>query len=255
MAPETQTYCARCGTSLAPGAYFCLRCGTSVPVTTGGASATVAPPPRRPSPHHTAQLDALRKATLGEYEVLAELGRGGMATVYLAHDLALDRKVAIKVLAPALLLMGEGMVERFKREARTAAALSHPHIIPIYAVKESDFLSLHAPSVPETKGIINADTLRQMKPGAILINTARGDLVREEALAQALEEGRLGGAGLDVYLEEPAVHARLRAAPRAVLLPHIGSATLETRRQMAAIAVANVQALLKGDPPLTPVFG
>ncbi len=83
-----------------------------------------------------AQLDALRQATLGEYEILAELGRGGMATVYLAHDLALDRKVAIKVLAPALLLIGEGMVERFKREARTAAALSHPHIIPIYAVKE-----------------------------------------------------------------------------------------------------------------------
>src|SRR2546421_571632 len=121
--------------------------------------------------------------------------------------------------------------------------------------KESDVLSLHAPSVPETKGIINADTLRQMKPGAVLINTARGDLVREESLAQALEEGRLGGAGLDVYLEEPAVHARLRAAPRTVLLPHIGSATLETRRQMATIAVANVQAVLKGDPALTPVFG
>src|SRR5712691_11108167 len=139
MAPETETYCARCGTSLAPGAYFCLRCGTSVPLTTGGAGAAVAPPVRRPLPaQHNAQLDALRKATLGEYEVLAELGRGGMATVYLAHDLALDRKVAIKVLAPALLRMGEGMVERFKREARTAAALSHPHIIPIYAVKESE---------------------------------------------------------------------------------------------------------------------
>src|SRR3989441_6564287 len=104
MAPETETYCARCGTSLAPGAYFCLRCGTSVPLTTGGAGAAVAPPVRRPLPaQHNAQLDALRKATLGEYEVLAELGRGGMATVYLAHDLALDRKVAIKVLAPALL--------------------------------------------------------------------------------------------------------------------------------------------------------
>src|SRR5436190_1990055 len=139
MAPETETFCARCGTSLAPGAYFCLRCGTSVPVAPSGASATGAPPVRRPLPaQHNAQLDALRKATLGEYEVLAELGRGGMATVYLAHDLALDRKVAIKVLAPALLLMGEGMVERFKREARTAAALSHPHIIPIYAVKESE---------------------------------------------------------------------------------------------------------------------
>ena len=122
-------------------------------------------------------------------------------------------------------------------------------------VRESDILSLHVPSVPETKGIINADTLRQMKPAAILINTARGDLIREEALAQALEEGRLGGAGLDVYVEEPAVHPRLRAAPRVVLLPHIGSATLEARRQMAAIAVANVQAVLRGDPPLTPVVG
>ena len=85
-----------------------------------------------------AMMETLRRATLGEYEILAVLGRGGMATVYLAHDLPLDRKVAIKVLAPALLLMGEGMVERFKREARTAAALSHPHIIPIFAVKESD---------------------------------------------------------------------------------------------------------------------
>src|SRR4030081_17330 len=133
MAPETHSYCARCGTSLAPGAYFCLRCGTSVSV------APPSPPPRHPLPaQHNAQLEALRQATLGEYEILAEVGRGGMATVYLAHDLALDRKVAIKVLAPALLLMGEGMVERFKREARTAAALSHPHIIPIYAVKESE---------------------------------------------------------------------------------------------------------------------
>jgi len=139
MAPETQSSCARCGTSLAPGAFFCPRCGTSVPVAPGGAGAAVAAPPRRPAAaEHDAQLDALRQATLGEYEILAELGHGGMATVYLAHDLALDRKVAIKVLAPALMLMGEGMVERFKREARTAAALSHPHIIPIYAVKESE---------------------------------------------------------------------------------------------------------------------
>jgi serine/threonine protein kinase len=91
-----------------------------------------------PDTSREALLDALRRATLGEYEILAELGRGGMATVYLAHDLPLDRKVAIKVLAPALLLMGEGMVERFKREARTSAALTHPHIIPIYAVKEGN---------------------------------------------------------------------------------------------------------------------
>ena len=121
-------------------------------------------------------------------------------------------------------------------------------------LRDSDVLSLHAPSVPETKGIINAQTLALMKPTAVLVNTARGDLIREEALAVALEEGRLGAAGLDVYLDEPEIHPRLRAAPRTVLLPHIGSATLEARRQMAAIALANVHAVLGGGRPLTPVF-
>ncbi|HXO84668.1 MAG TPA: D-glycerate dehydrogenase [Gemmatimonadales bacterium] len=120
---------------------------------------------------------------------------------------------------------------------------------------ESDILSLHVPASPETKGIINAETLGRMKPGAILINTARGDLVREEALAQALESGQLGAAGLDVYVDEPVIHPRLRAAPRTLLLPHIGSATGETRRKMATIAIANVQSVLSGKPPLTPVYG
>jgi glyoxylate reductase len=119
----------------------------------------------------------------------------------------------------------------------------------------SDVLSLHVPASPETKGIINSDSLGRMKRGAILINTSRGDLIREEALANALENGHLGAVGLDVYAEEPAIHPRLLAAPRTVLLPHIGSATEETRRKMAAIAVANVQAVLSGKPPLTPVYG
>jgi glyoxylate reductase len=119
----------------------------------------------------------------------------------------------------------------------------------------SDILSLHLPSSPETKGIINGKTLARMKRGAILINTARGDLIREEALAHSLELGHLGAAGLDVYTDEPAIHPRLLAAPRTVLLPHIGSATDETRRKMAAIAVANVQSVLSGKPPLTPVYG
>src|SRR2546425_7131152 len=139
MTVAGRTFCTRCGTSVGSGAYFCPRCGTSIPVVSDEAAATVATPAGAPrAGQRMGQLDALRRATLGEYEVLGELGHGGMATVYLAHDLALDRSVAIKVLAPALLAMGEGMVERFKREARTAAALSHPHIIPIYAVKESD---------------------------------------------------------------------------------------------------------------------
>ncbi|HMA39121.1 MAG TPA: D-glycerate dehydrogenase [Gemmatimonadales bacterium] len=121
--------------------------------------------------------------------------------------------------------------------------------------RESDVLSLHVPAVPELKGVVSAENLARMKPGAILVNTSRGDLVREEALAAALEDGRLGAVGLDVYADEPAIHARLLAAPRAILLPHIGSATLETRRAMAGLALANVQAVLGGKPALTPVVG
>ena len=121
--------------------------------------------------------------------------------------------------------------------------------------RDSDVLSLHVPAVPELKGVINMENLGRMKAGAIVVNTSRGDLVREEALALALEEGRLGAAGLDVYADEPHILPRLLAAPRTVLLPHIGSATPETRRAMARLALANVQAVLAGRPPLTPVVG
>ncbi len=142
MTQNPPSSCPRCGATLVAGSAFCPRCGTGIPVSRPWSGPTLATPPgpvveARPDAAE-AQLAALRRATMGQYEILVEVGHGGMATVYLAHDLALDRKVAIKVLAPALLLMGEGMVERFKREARTAAALSHPHIIPIYAVNESN---------------------------------------------------------------------------------------------------------------------
>ena len=129
------TGCPRCSTPITIGARFCANCGADVSQVAGATAVSVTGAPAKPQRDHL--LEMLREATLGDYEVLGELGRGGMATVYLAHDLALDRKVAIKVISPAL-LAGEGMVERFKREARTAASLSHPHIIPIYAVKETD---------------------------------------------------------------------------------------------------------------------
>jgi len=131
--------CGKCGTPIAPGQRFCAGCGADVSGAQGNvATAFVSKQDlARSTMSATALHDVLRHATIGEYEILAELGRGGMATVYLGHDIALDRKVAIKVMSPAL-LTGEGMVERFKREARTAASLSHPNIIPIYAVKEGD---------------------------------------------------------------------------------------------------------------------
>jgi len=91
------------------------------------------------SPEQARLLERLRLATVGEYDVYGEIGRGGMATVYVAHEVSLDRKVAIKVMSPAM-VYGAGLVERFKREARTAAHLSHPNIIPIYAVREAEGL-------------------------------------------------------------------------------------------------------------------
>ncbi len=120
-------------------------------------------------------------------------------------------------------------------------------------LEQSDVVSLHIPLGPETRHLIDADRLRRMKPTAVLVNTARGQVVDEEALAVALEEGRLFAAGLDVYEHEPVVHPRLLAAPRTVLLPHIGSASVETRTLMARMACANVVAVLAGDRPLNPV--
>jgi serine/threonine protein kinase len=126
--------CNRCGATIPAGAHFCASCGLDISSPQGGVT-TVNVSAQAPQ-RGDALRDALREATLGDYEIMAELGRGGMATVFLAHDIALGRKVAIKVMSPAL-FSGEGMAERFKREARTAAQLSHPHIIPIYSVQES----------------------------------------------------------------------------------------------------------------------
>lgn len=136
--PGPTPTCARCGTPVPAGARACSSCGADVSGQQGQvATAFVAPDEAGTMTLAGAGLlDALRRATTGDYDVGGELGAGGMATVFLAHDLALGRKVAIKVMAPHLVAM-PGMVERFKREARTAASLSHPHIIPIFAVKQS----------------------------------------------------------------------------------------------------------------------
>lgn len=118
---------------------------------------------------------------------------------------------------------------------------------------ESDVVTLHAPAVPELRRLVDAARIATMRPGAILVNTARGDLVDEEAVARALASGHLGAAGLDVYALEPRVDPRLVAEPRAILLPHLGSATRDTRRRMAGTALANLRSVLDGRPALTPV--
>jgi len=114
---------------------------------------------------------------------------------------------------------------------------------------EADFLSLHMPGGATTRGLIGAEQLRAMKPTAFLINTARGDVVDEAALAEALANGVIAGAGLDVYADEPAVSPALRSLDNVVLLPHLGSATRETREAMGMRVFENVAAFAAGRTP------
>jgi glyoxylate reductase len=114
----------------------------------------------------------------------------------------------------------------------------------------SDVVSIHAPLTRETHHLMNAATFATMKRGAFLINTARGPLVDESALCDALGNGHLSGAGLDVYEDEPDVNPRLLTMPNVVLAPHIGSATFETRTAMARIAATDVAKFLRGQRPL-----
>jgi glyoxylate reductase len=117
----------------------------------------------------------------------------------------------------------------------------------------SDFVSLHTPLTPQTRGLISAERLALMKPEAILVNTARGPVVDEAALAAALREGRIAAAALDVYEHEPQVHPELLELENVVLLPHLGSATVETREAMATLAARNAVAAVRGEPLPTPV--
>lgn len=116
-------------------------------------------------------------------------------------------------------------------------------------LREADFVSLHCPGGKETHHLISRERLALMKPDAFLINSARGDVVDEAALAEALREGRLAGAGLDVYEREPAVEAGLLALENVFMLPHLGSASLETRIAMGMRAIDNVQAFFSGKEP------
>jgi len=176
---------------------------------------------------NTDELELLRATTLGEYEILGELGRGGMATVYAAHDIALDRRVAIKVIAPSL-GASPALVERFRREARTAASLSHPNIIPIYSVRHADrllyFVMKHVEgrpldSVLRETGALPVPTVqailgqvagavgyahrhgvvhRDIKPGNILIDDEGWCVVTDFGIAKVAESEGLTTSGMMV---------------------------------------------------------
>jgi glyoxylate reductase len=117
----------------------------------------------------------------------------------------------------------------------------------------ADVVSVHLPLTPETHGLLDTVRLASMKPGSILVNTARGAVVDQEALAAALSSGHLSAAGLDVFENEPEIPAELRSLPNCVVLPHLGSATREARQAMWDLAAANARAVLAGAEPLTAV--
>ncbi len=120
-------------------------------------------------------------------------------------------------------------------------------------LKESDFITFHCPLTEKTHHLLNKERMKLLKPSVFIINTSRGAVIEEEALIDALAEGRIAGAGLDVFENEPHVPDRLLRLKNVVLLPHIGSATLETRSEMARIAAKNVISVLENNKALNPV--
>ena len=169
---------------------------------------------------------ALSGKTLG----IIGMGRIGRAVAHRAH-------------------FGFGMDVVFQNRSPIAdgAGVGARQLMDVAAVcAASDFVSLHCAATAETANIMNADAIATMRPGGYLINTARGDVVDETALAKALHDGVIGGAGLDVFQGEPQINRALLSAPNTVLLPHLGSATEETRVAMGMKVVENARAFAAG---------
>lgn len=179
---------------------------------------------------------------------------------------ALDYLLGMELMGKQLGLVGLGRIGRAVAEkapafgmtvaytARTTSDLPNATQMPLdRLLSTSDVLSLHCPMTPETKHLIDQKALTKMKRTAYLINTSRGPVVDEAAVAWALKERLIAGAALDVYEKEPEIHPGLMTLENVLLIPHLASATTETRTAMADLAVSNAIAVLNGQPPLTPV--
>ncbi|MBK1786491.1 2-hydroxyacid dehydrogenase [Prauserella cavernicola] len=177
----------------------------------------------------------LQGKTLG----IVGLGQIGQATARRARAFGMDIVYSGRRRAP----------EDVERELRAT------HVDGDELLRTADIVSLHCPLTPQTRHLIDADALAAMKSSAYLINTTRGPVVDEGALAEALANGVIAGAGLDVFEHEPDVHPGLLELDNVALAPHLGSATAETRTAMAVLAARNAAAVLAGDEPLTPVKG
>ena len=175
----------------------------------------------------------LRGKTLG----IVGYGRIGRAVARIAHD------------AFGMHILWQAPRDPRIDDPATAGPAGAERVATLEALlARSDVVSLHCPATPETRHLINAQTLAHMRPDAYLVNTARGDVVHEAALVHALKERTIAGAGLDVYEFEPSVTADLLEMEQVVLIPHLGSATVETRTNMGMRALSNVEAFLAGQP-------
>ena len=195
---------------------------------------------------------------LGEGERVVRAGKWG--------GWALDYMLGMELRGKQLGLVGVGRIGRAVADTAPAFGMTIAYTdqrdagIPGAAqmpldrlLATSDVVSLHVPMTPETKHLIDQKALIKMKRGAYLINTSRGPVVDEAALAWALKERIIGGAALDVYEKEPEINPALMSLENVLLIPHLASATTETRTAMADLAVSNAIAVLNGQPPLTPV--
>lgn len=179
---------------------------------------------------------------------------------------ALDYLLGMELRGKQLGIVGLGRIGSAVAEKASCfgmhVAYTGRHSVPAFAgehmsleqlLASSDVVSLHCPMTPETHHLINRESLANMKRSAYLINTSRGPVVDEGALAAALANGLIAGAALDVYEREPEIHADLIQLENVLLIPHLASATTETRTAMADLAASNVLAVLAGRPPQTPV--
>jgi len=165
----------------------------------------------------------------------------------------LDQLIGVQLLGKTLGIIGMGRIGSALARRAAAFGMRVIHadtgqaVDPVF--EQADVVSLHCPLTPQTRHLVNAARLARMKPTAILVNTARGACVDAGALAEALTEGKIFAAALDVFENEPEIDARLLACPRLVLAPHIGSATTEARTQMAQLCADGVLAVLSGHRP------
>jgi glyoxylate reductase len=170
---------------------------------------------------------------------------------------ALDFMLGMELRGKQLGIVGRGRIGRAvaaKAPAFGMTAVFAKHDMSLdELLVTSDVISIHTPATADTRNLIDRRTLARMKRSALLVNTARGSIVDEEALVWALQERLIAGAALDVFQHEPAVHSGLLPLENVVLSPHLGSATRETRTAMADLAVRNVIEVLSGKSPLTPV--